>query len=683
MAGVMLIFTLIVSGFALLSNGALAERENVRLLEIQFLQARQHDLDFVTFQQQKYAARLDSAMAVCDSLLALFGGNPTALRLDSAMYLYKRSFDSTVMLYKIIGLTESTGIVGESESVMREAFDIATANGDDDLIVTLSLCRRQFHDLVNEAQMGKSTASTWEELERARNFAQRKSAIWNDEAARARFASLMNEYAVNAKKITEIAAPLQANRKGFKDYVKAIRPILKQMAEEKSARARIYLASSGVVILVTVIANVLIALFLSRRIAKPVNILSKAASDVAQGNYNARTAETIDSNDEIRDLAVSFDQMTANIRKVIGELQTEKANVQAKVDAAVEQLSQEKQILGRTVETILRNVHAFAEGDLNAHINVVEDDAQNEEVERLYHGFNAAVANIRFIVENVTDAAEQTALTAKEILEKTAILVHGLELQRSAMDVASERVGSISAAMSETTQKTMLAAVDAEQVSADAAASENAVRDMIEEISLIGNVVHSSADVIAELGESSRGIGDIAEVIEEIADQTNLLALNAAIEAARAGEQGRGFAVVADEVRKLAERTQQATKQITATISQIQKDADHAVQSMNAGKHRVERGETMTRDAGGRLQHIIEHIHNVSQVITSIAESSARQVHLSVDIVETIGSVRSIASDSAESVGHIQESITRLQSQMRELQELLQYFRAKKNALIV
>lgn len=94
----MLIFTLIVSGFALLSNGALAERENVRLLEIQFLQARQHDLDFVTFQQQKYAARLDSAMAVCDSLLALFGGNPTALRLDSAMYLYKRSFDSTVML---------------------------------------------------------------------------------------------------------------------------------------------------------------------------------------------------------------------------------------------------------------------------------------------------------------------------------------------------------------------------------------------------------------------------------------------------------------------------------------------------------------------------------------------------------------------------------------------------------
>ncbi|MCU7514674.1 MAG: hypothetical protein HF300_19100, partial [Ignavibacteria bacterium] len=169
--------------------------------------------------------------------------------------------------------------------------------------------------------------------------------------------------------------------------------------------------------------------------------------------------------------------------------------------------------------------------------------------------------------------------------------------------------------------------------------------------------------IVASLSKRTEQIGEITQVIDDIADQTNLLALNAAIEAARAGEQGRGFAVVADEVRKLAERTTKATKEIADTIMSIQLEAREADSSMNDAKQAVEEGMKLTEEVSEVLGEILGGARKTTDVVLQVAAASEEQSSAAEQISKNIEGISSVTQQSAagtEQIARAAEDLNRL-----------------------
>lgn len=142
--------------------------------------------------------------------------------------------------------------------------------------------------------------------------------------------------------------------------------------------------------------------------------------------------------------------------------------------------------------------------------------------------------------------------------------------------------------------------------------------ELKEEIAELAQSVHG-------LGERSREVGSIVELISDIADQTNLLALNAAIEAARAGEHGRGFAVVAEEVRALAEQSAEAAGNIAKLIAAIQAEADRAVAGISASAVQADANARVVSESGDVIKEILEAMEDVLAEVTNV--SAARRIY--------------------------------------------------------
>lgn len=331
-----------------------------------------------------------------------------------------------------------------------------------------------------------------------------------------------------------------------------------------------------------------------------------------------------------------------------------------------------KRITSRLSATVVFLDHV-AEGDFSQEVPASSMADRSEfgvlatSVDKMNRSIGALIRNLLNTAEQLaasseelTASADQSAQASNQVAQSITEVAKGSDEQLRAADQTRDMVEQMSKGIDQMAQNTMVVSASAQKTASAAAEGEQSVGQAVAQMGIIETKTEATANVIASLEERSKQIGQIVEVISTIAAQTNLLALNAAIEAARAGEAGRGFAVVADEVRKLAEQSQDAAKQITELIGEVQGRTNQAVLFMNEGRREVETGAKVVNSAGQSFADILRMVREISaateeltsgtQQVVGAAQRISKESRQAAEQTETISAATEEQSASMEEI---------------------------------
>lgn len=290
----------------------------------------------------------------------------------------------------------------------------------------------------------------------------------------------------------------------------------------------------------------------------------------------------------------------------------------------------------RGLQALMSRMRKLAEGDLT----ISYPARGTDELAQLINAFNVSRGRLLALVQRIREVTGEIDLAGRQIASSNDELAEREASQSAAVRFTAERAQQVQVNV----QRNLDNALNGERLSSDARG-----------VTARGNqAVNQVVQTMQAITGSSRKIGDIIGVIDDIAFQTNLLALNAAVEAARAGEQGRGFAVVASEVRNLAQRSASAAHEIKQLIGASLED--------------VEQGAALVNDAGDTMKEILSSVESVSHIMQEIAMASRTQ---SDDIAELHDAIGRIDADTQQNATRVQQTAAIARSLRSQVETLL------------
>ncbi|MEW6507354.1 MAG: methyl-accepting chemotaxis protein [Bacteroidota bacterium] len=407
----------------------------------------------------------------------------------------------------------------------------------------------------------------------------------------------------------------------------------------------------------------------------------EAANEIAKGNLDIQI-KVLSEKDT---LSKSFQVVIENLNNLIFEIKLITDEI---INGKVSTRGNPEKFYGAFKEIVI-GVNSTLDAlfmPIKEGVEVLEDMAKGNftaHVKGNYKGDHRLIADsinslggsLNDILTNIAEMINLTASISEQISSSTEQMAAGAQEQSVQANEVASSVDEMTRTILDTSKNASRAAEASKKAGEVAQDGGSVVDKTINGMNRIAIFVEKASEKIQALGRSSEQIGEIIQVIDDIADQTNLLALNAAIEAARAGEQGRGFAVVADEVRKLAERTTKATKEISEMIKHIQGVTENVVDSMKEGSSEVDSGKLLANKAGESLKQIIESSNQVQSIVAQVASASEEQSSTSEVISRNVESISKVTNENATGVQQIASSADELNKMTINLKELIAQYK--------
>jgi methyl-accepting chemotaxis protein len=328
---------------------------------------------------------------------------------------------------------------------------------------------------------------------------------------------------------------------------------------------------------------------------------------------------------------------------------------------------------------------------------------RGDEIGMLSKAMQTMSVSLRSVLSEVTSGVQVLSSSSAELSANSGLMSEG---GRN----ASEKAHTVAAAAEEMTSNVVSVAAGMEQTSTNLSSVAAATEQMTATIGQIAGNSEKARRITEEatrqaariseqmnqLGQAAQAIGTVTETITEISSQTNLLALNATIEAARAGSAGKGFAVVANEIKELAQQTAAATEDIKARISAVQTSTTGGIAEIEKISHVIHEVSEIVASIAAAIEEqatVTKNIaRNIGEATTGVRDANTRVAESSAatqDIAREIGGVDLAARQMAEGSEQVLASATELSKLAEQLQTTVSRFRvsgrhqvALKNAIL-